>query len=540
MKRKFTSLIVLILMVAGIKAADVDVSGTLTGTVNWTKDNNYYLDGYVYVADGAVLNIEPGTVVRGYAGSVENASALIVKRGGKINAIGTVDEPVIFTSEADQDLTRPNTFRGEWGGVIILGRGTHSNLTDDNGIEGVPSSEEAYYGGNIKDDNSGTLRYVSIRHAGVELAADEEINGLTLGAVGSGTTIEFVEVTSNDDDGVEFFGGSVNCRYMIVTDCADESYDTDEGYDGYLQFIYTGQMGDGTGDNFGEHDGGPGSNLYGTPLSKIIISNATYVGGGAASGDRTLTLKEYFAGSFYNSIFAEQAKGIRIMYRNDFENGAKGGAFANWKNGIIKIENNIFQNIADGTAAGIFTVYSVTDSEGNPIYTIPADSGNAFASYGAEKNIIADAGVSKTNPVPTQNVSGASFTGLPSWFKEVNYKGAFDPSVSNGHWGGTWSSSFASVNYSDPVTGIYRSVQKSFEAFIYPNPVADEARIEFNNAASGNYTLTIYSIDGRLVRNIRDIKNNSVVFSRENLPSGIYTFRLTDGEQFSTGKLLLK
>ena len=310
-------------IVTALSAAKVDVSGSLTGNVNWTKNNDYYLDGYVYVEDGAVLTIEAGTVIRGYAGDVQNASALIVKRGGKIMAIGTPSEPIIFTSEADVDLQRPTTFRGEWGGVIILGKGTHNNPTNDNGIEGVPESEHAYYGGNIKDDNSGILRFVSIRHAGVELAPDEEINGLTLGAVGSGTTIEYVEVTSNNDDGIELFGGSVNLRYIIVSDCADDSYDTDEGFDGHMQFIYTGQAGDGTGDNFGEHDGGPSNNLYGDPMAKMAISNATLIGGGASAGDRAATLKEYFAGSYYNSLFAEQSKGIRIEYNADFESGAK-------------------------------------------------------------------------------------------------------------------------------------------------------------------------------------------------------------------------
>ncbi len=541
MKKIFTFLLFSALTCTFSFADDIDVSGSLTGTVNWTKDNNYYLDGFVFVTDGAVLNIEAGTVVRAYTGEAENASALIVKRGGQINANGTADDPIVFTSEQDIDLTRAMSFRGEWGGLILLGKALTNNPTFDNGIEGVPIDEEAFYGGDIDDDNSGTLKYVSIRHGGTELAPDEEINGLTLGAVGSGTTIDFVEVTSNNDDGIEFFGGSVNIRHFIVSDCSDDSYDIDEGYHGQLQFVYTQQVGDGTGDNLGEHDGGPSNNLYGDPMATPIFSNATYIGGDVASGDRTLTLREYWAGEYHNSIFANQAKGIRVEYNPDFASGAKGGAFTNWHNGLLKIDHNTFQNIADGTAAKIFTLYSVEDQDGMPIYEVPADSVTAFVNYFASaSNLVADLGISKEDPVPTAAVNGVDFSTISSWFETVDYRGAFDPSVTGGHWAGGWTQTFASTAYVNPSDGVNNVNFATFSSRVYPNPVNDQAVVEFRNDNNASFTFEIYSVEGRLIQRSNHITDNRIIFNRGSLPAGIYAYKLEGNHSVSTGKLIIR
>ncbi len=541
MKKTFTFIVLALMMFAAGYASNIDVSGSITGTVNWTKDNNYYLDGFVFVTDGAVLNIEAGTVIRAYPGEAENASALIVKRGGKIMAEGTADEPIVFTSEQDNDLTRAMSFRGEWGGLILLGKALTNNPGFDNGIEGVPLDEEAYYGGDQDGDNSGVLKYVSIRHGGTELAPDEEINGLTMGAVGSGTTVDYVEVTSNNDDGIEFFGGSVNIKHFLVSDCSDDSYDIDEGFHGHLQFLYTQQVGDGTGDNFGEHDGGPSNNLYGEPLARAIFSNVTYIGGGAAVGDRCLTLREFFAGEYHNAVFANQAKGVRVEYNEDFASGAKGGTFTNWHKGLLKLDHITFQNVADGTPANIFTLYSVEDQDGNPVYEIPADSTAAFVNYfTTANNVVANVGVSKDDPVPSGDVSGTDFSGLPDWFENVTYRGAFDPSVTGGHWAGGWTQTFASVAYINPTTGLSHPEQNTFRSMVYPNPVTDQAVIEFRNDTNAAFTLAVYSADGRLVRKMNNIRDNQVVFTRNNLPAGAYAYTLSNGNTVSSGKLMLK
>ena len=199
--------------------------GEGTGTRTLYSDTTYYLDGLVFVNEGQVL-------IKGKPGTGENASALIVARGGTINAVGTAQEPIIFTCEAD-DLTGSinTTDRGLWGGLIVLGKGKLNSSPGETAVEGIPTSEpRGLYGGDDDGDNSGILKYISIRHGGSDIGEGNEINGLTLGGVGSGTTIEYIEVVANKDDGVEFFGGSPQLKNILVAYCGDDSFDYDEGF----------------------------------------------------------------------------------------------------------------------------------------------------------------------------------------------------------------------------------------------------------------------------------------------------------------------
>jgi len=221
----------------GILAADKVAGGVVEVTdadipdgakVYWTADNTYLLKGRVFVNPGAELYIQAGTVIKGAAGTGESASVLVVARGGKIFAEGRADAPIIFTGEAD-DVTNPMDIEYNaaelWGGIIILGAAPTNK--GENNIEGIPDEPRALYGGDDVNDNSGVLRYVSIRHGGIEIGEGNEINGLTMGGVGAGTTIEYVEVFSNKDDGFEWFGGTVNCKHLIAAFCRDDSYDMD-------------------------------------------------------------------------------------------------------------------------------------------------------------------------------------------------------------------------------------------------------------------------------------------------------------------------
>ncbi len=189
-----------------------------TGTVTWTNDKDYLISGFVFVNDGQILTIEPGTVIRAKAGQGSMASALIVARGGKIIAEGTNTEPIIFTAEGDDlEGSVPLEARGLWGGLMILGNAPVNTEEGEDMIEGLPVSEpRAIYSGIDEDDNSGILRYISIRHGGTNIGEGNEINGLTLGGVGRQTIVEYIEVISNEDDGVEIFGGTVNCKNLVV------------------------------------------------------------------------------------------------------------------------------------------------------------------------------------------------------------------------------------------------------------------------------------------------------------------------------------
>ncbi len=232
---------------------DVFASADGTGTVTWTKDNVYALRGFIFVNEGQTLTIEPGTVIKGQPGEGAGASALIVAKGGKINAVGSAAEPIIFTSLTDElspediqdgNFGSPNltpTQNGRWGGLIVLGNARISAANDDDQdvseaqIEGIPSSEtRGLYGGTDDADNSGELSYVSIRHGGSLIGAGNEINGLTLGGVGSGTSISNIEVVANQDDGVEWFGGNVDITNLLVWNSGDDAVDTDQDWIGTL------------------------------------------------------------------------------------------------------------------------------------------------------------------------------------------------------------------------------------------------------------------------------------------------------------------
>jgi hypothetical protein len=325
---------------AGKPTKDISDDGNGTGTVTWSKDTVYVLNGFVFVNDGDVLTIEAGTVVKGKPGTGENASALIVARGGKIMAEGTATEPIIFTAE-DDDLTTTSDLSenddSKWGGVIVLGKATLNSAANETPIEGIPTTEpRGLYGGSDDAHNSGTLSYVSIRHGGSDIGEGNEINGLTLGGVGSGTIIDNVEVFANKDDGVEFFGGAVVPTHLVVVACGDDSFDYDEGFHGGGMYWFTYQT-DGRGDRCGEHDGGTDPE-DGTPYAIPTISNVTYVGNGEK---RTITFRDNAGGHYSNSIFMNTAKGIDVELLVDVQDSYK-----QFTDGNLTVTNNVFYNVA--------------------------------------------------------------------------------------------------------------------------------------------------------------------------------------------------
>jgi hypothetical protein len=271
------------------EAPIVKVSANISQDTEWTKDNVYQLDTRVTVLDGVTLTIEAGTIIKGNAElSGANAAVLMIARGGKLMAEGTADEPIIMTSTDDDiqpgDLsgtTLTADDRGKWGGLVILGKAPVSAKTDDPQIEGVDAADtNGRYGGSTASDNSGIIKYVSIRHGGAEIAAGSEINGLTLGGVGTGTTIENIEVYSNSDDGVEFFGGTVNVKNVLIYTVGDDGLDVDQSYAGTVDnfVVYVSEA----SDKALEIDG-----REGTLDASFTIKNGTVesVGGKATTGD---------------------------------------------------------------------------------------------------------------------------------------------------------------------------------------------------------------------------------------------------------------
>ena len=245
----------------------VVVSSNITTNTTWNNDKVYVLNTRVAVESGATLTIEAGTIIKGEVGSGANATALIIARGGKLMAEGTSTEPIIFTTIADEiqpgQINSPNMdpeLDGLWGGLIVLGNAPISADAQAVQIEGIPASDQnGLYGGTDAADNSGVLKYISIRHGGANIGEGNEINGLTLGGVGTGTVIENVEVVANQDDGIEWFGGTVNVTNAIVWGAGDDALDTDQAWAGTMDNFIV--IAGGSTDHGTEVDGPEGTYL---------------------------------------------------------------------------------------------------------------------------------------------------------------------------------------------------------------------------------------------------------------------------------------
>jgi hypothetical protein len=405
------------------------------GDYTMHNDTTYILDGRVFVNDGQTLTIEAGTMIQGMPGQGENASALIVAIGGYIDAQGTASNPIVFTGLGDSydgEGVFVKKVRGLWGGIIILGNGVTNNSTQKR-IEGIPETEpRGVYGGTTAADNSGILKYVSIRHGGTEIGGDNEINGLTLGAVGSGTVIDFVEVIGNLDDGIEFFGGSVGVKHSVVTYCGDDSYDYDEGYNGNGQFWlaiqdYT------TGDRCAEQDGSVdqegGSNAI---QSQPVIYNATYL----SKKGEIMIFRDHSGGTYANSIFVNGSAGVRIEQRSD-----KGSSYDMLLNGLLVIKNNVFQGVTNDASSGVpmFVKNESTNDE-------PADAdANAATHFNGNNNgienigLVAEADGVDFEVIPTSTPLSTT-TAIPGgdFFEEANYHGAFGAT----NWAENWTLTF--------------------------------------------------------------------------------------------------
>ena len=268
------------------------ISGTIDQNYTLTRDENWLLDGAVFVTDGSTLSIEEGTSI--YAGFNDKTSFLSIERGGRINAAGTANQPIFFTSIRKlTSVPQP----GDWGGVIINGRAP-INLS---GGEGEGEGGTGVYGGNDPLDNSGTLRYVIIEYGGKQLGSENELNGLSLNGVGSGTTIEFIESLYGLDDGIELFGGTVNLRNAVSLGNGDDSFDWTYGWTGFGQF-WVAQQDPFDGDRGIEADNNE-DDFDAVPFSNPTIANVTLVGANDGDPDNNgIVLRHGTKGTITNAL----------------------------------------------------------------------------------------------------------------------------------------------------------------------------------------------------------------------------------------------
>ena len=352
----------------------ITVTGSITTNTTWTNDKIYKLSGFVRVgADQtitgspsatAVLTIQPGTII---LGERSTHGTLVVQRGSRLMAEGTADAPIIFTSEREPGLREP----GDWGGVVLCGRSTFNQ----DGWGELEGNYGAFAGGGpspVLADNSGTLRYVRIEYAGYTISPNAEINGLTLGAVGSGTTLEYVEVSYSGDDAFEWFGGTVNSKYLVAYRSIDDDFDTDNGYTGYSQFglgIRGSMLADGSGSNGFESDNNAaGSSAL--PVTAGVFANYSLIGPKADANTainvqfnngihlrRNTRLKVYntFVTGYPNGLYVDPADG--------------GSTLTNALNGTVLLNGVVLAGIQNWGSNG-FGLGAATSPRGYPVRNV--------------------------------------------------------------------------------------------------------------------------------------------------------------------------
>ena len=532
--------LLLLLFVPVLTMAQVTVTGQITTDTRWTTDNEYLLDGVVYVTNGASLFIEAGTVIKAEDGQDVNASALVITRGSKILAEGTPSNPIIFTSVNDDGtLTKDDT--GEWGGVILLGKSITNNDAEKL-VEGLNQIETdptlAGYGGNDPMDNSGVMRYVSIRYSGVNIGQDSgnEIQGLTLGAVGAGTTIEYIESYASKDDGYEFFGGTVNTKYMIAAFVEDDGFDWDQGFSGKGQFWFVIQDTDETG-RAAEMDGAGGDET-GKPYAFPIISNATYIGPGSTevpAGDGSgelLMFRDNTGGEYHNSIFvSHSALAVTVEDKNTGGIGSRARLEAD----SLNIKNSIFFDFDMGTNFASITNEAFAATEFGA-----ASEGNAIT----DPSFIKSTGTMLDYRLNTGS-PGRSGAVIPndSFFTDVPYKGAFGSRNWLAGWTAIVENGFVTItdNEEDVSADLPTSLRLDQN---YPNPFNPSTNISFALPSIQRVTLKVYDMLGREVATLLNNEsvsagNKTVAFDASELSSGVYIYRLVGPNTVLTKKMML-
>lgn len=419
-----------------------ELSGDITSNMTLDASKKYLLKGFVYVKSGVTLTIPAGTVIMG---DKATKATLVITRGAKIDAQGTADKPIVFTSSQASGARS----QGDWGGIILLGKAPVNPTGGEAKIEGglTPTSggdEKAYiwYGGSDANDNSGVMKYVRIEFGGIAFSPDNEINGLTMGGVGAGTKLSYIQVYRSGDDAFEWFGGTVNADHLIAAYSWDDDFDTDFGYSGNVQFGIAHRVStiaDQSGSNGFESDNDANGSTN-SPQVKAVFSNMTIVGPITAGSTGSYNanyqngaqIRRNSAQSIRNSVIIGFPVGLYI-------DGSKGtpthknlGAGAD---GQLAFKNNIIAGCTSPWKVNLGTASSAADTaiwnafKGQPTNTTITKAEDVMMQ---DPNKFS-AGVSSSSGRPnfllksgSPAASGADFTGLGSFFTNVSYKGAFD------------------------------------------------------------------------------------------------------------------
>ncbi len=421
--RKIFMFLSVILLFWSANAANITVNADITTNTTWTNNNVYVLaGGFRYVTNNAILTIQPGTLIK------SNASALVVTRGARLIANGTQYQPIVFTS--NQPAGSRNA--GDWGGILLLGNAPINDPAGQRLAEGGIDPVKGLYGGTNPADNSGSLQYVRIEYAGIAYQPNNETNGLTLGGVGSATVINNIQVSYGGDDSFEWFGGTVNAKYLVAYRGLDDDFDTDYGFNGKVQFgvsLRDSSIADISGSNGFESDN-DATGTTNIPNTNARFSNMTLFGPKRTNSTtvnsnykRAAHLRRSTQQDIYNSVFTGWVNGLKIE-------GTTTGT--NVTNGNLQFKNNVLAGISSlvlDSSALSFGMGSWFNSNANTIYTNPMDvmAGNPY-------NYTAPTFIPQGNsPI----LIGADFTSAnlqDPFFTPVNYKGAFGTS----NWTSCW------------------------------------------------------------------------------------------------------
>lgn len=524
MKKLLLSVFLITGTLFSVSAQNVNISGNITSDATWTNDNFYILTGLVRVQAPAVLTIEAGTVIKGVPG--DPPGTLIIERGAQIIAVGTVNAPIIFTSAEDAGSRTP----GDWGGIVLCGNGPVNTPSGEFTLEG---NYGAVVGGGASPnaaDNSGTLRYVRIEFAGYPIEPDKEINSLTMGAVGSGTTIEYVQVSYANDDAFEWFGGTVNAKYLVAYKTNDDIFDTDYGFAGKVQFglgISDPDIADVSKANGFETDN-DGSATNNQPWTNGVFSNITILGPkqnhsdvpGDADFGSGVHFKKNTRLHIFNSVIGGFPTGVLI-------DGAP--VATNINNDELEFQNNVVfaANGATGTHPTNRTVLdagNISPVVLDPVAWFTASNNTEYdnASELMLTNpyaVTPDARPTGTSPLLT----GADFshTKLDAFFTDVTYRGAFGETTD---WTAGWTE-WDPQNAVYSVTGTQKASKYVTSTKLYPNPVSDIAKVELELNTVSDVKITLTDMMGKEMKSI-NVSNTSSVqesFDVAGLAKGIYT-----------------
>lgn len=399
------------------------LTGNITANQTLSASTKYLLKGNVFVASGVTLTIEPGTII---FGDKLTKGALIIERGAKIDANGTIAKPIIFTSSAPAI----NRNYGDWGGVVLLGK-AQNNQSEKQPIEGISATNKGEYGGTADDDNSGTMTYVRIEFAGIALTTDNELNGLTFGSVGNGTTINHIQVSYSGDDSYEWFGGTVNATHLVAYRGWDDDFDTDYGFRGNVQFAVSFRdpsIADRSGSNGFEsdNDGGASAKL---PKTAAKFANVSWFGPYASSAlKKDGTLNASASNNFQFGAHIRRNTDIQI-YNSVFIGSHLEGVHFDKTGANAVFKGNYFGRTGVNVAGAVKKVTTGNDYDDSNFATDNIFEANQSTVDLSSKFVSLVGAMNIDQPSAMQKAGSSLLTGaltVPAGLTQTQYIGAFD------------------------------------------------------------------------------------------------------------------